>query len=95
MDEAINEIKRICRDEKIIGLYNAEKVAKKEMNTRLDYAEQQGFEKGHGVGYGEGNENGKMEEKLEIASNMLKKDVDISFISEMTGLTKEQIEELK
>lgn len=79
MEEAINEIKRICRDENIIGLYDAEAVAQKEMNNRLDYAEQKGIEKG----------------KLEIARNMLRKDMDFSVIEEITGLTKEQIETLK
>ncbi len=37
MNEAIDEIRRICRNNKIIGLYDAEKVVRKEMNNRLDY----------------------------------------------------------
>lgn len=44
MDEAIDEIKRLCQDENIIGLYDAEAVARKEMNSRLAYAKQQGME---------------------------------------------------
>ena len=83
MDEAIDEIKRICRDENIIGLYNAEVVAKKEMNNRLDYAEKCGIEKGI------------EQEKLQIARNMLKETTDIPFIMRVIGLTKEQIEGLK
>ncbi len=43
MDEAIDEIKRLCQDENIIGLYDAEAVATKEMNSRLAYAKQQGM----------------------------------------------------
>ncbi len=79
MDEAIDEIRRICREHNIIGVYNAEKVANKVMNNRLDYAKQQGREEGI--------------EK--IAKNMLNEQANISFISKVTGLTKEQIEELK
>ncbi len=79
MDEAIDEIRRICREHNIIGVYNAEKVANKVMNNRLDYAKQQGREEGI--------------EK--IAKNMLNEQANISFISKVTGLTKEQIEELE
>ncbi len=39
-------------------------------------------------------EEGRIEEKKEIAKNMLKKDLDVSFISEITGLTSEEISEL-
>lgn len=50
MDEAIDEIRRICRDKNIIGLYDAEKVANKVMNNRIDYAKQQGYEEGEEAG---------------------------------------------
>ena len=83
MDEAINEIRRICRDKKIIGLYDAEKVAKKEMNNRLDYAKQQGYDEG-------------IEQRnIEIARNLLKAGVNIEVIIGATGLSKKQIEDLK
>lgn len=95
MNEAIDEIKRICKDKKIIGLYNAEKVAKKEMNNRLDYARQQGHDEGFDEGYSSGKEVGMGKEKLEIARNLLNEDTDVTFIAKVTGLTKEQIEELK
>ncbi len=81
MDEAIDEIRRICREHNIIGVYNAEKVANKVMNNRLDYAEKQGYEKGH------------EKRSIEIARNMIRKNMDIPTIIEITGLTKEQIEE--
>ncbi len=87
MDEAINEIKRICQDDRIIGLYNAEKVAKKEMNNRLDYAKQLGHEEGYDEGIEQRN--------IEIARNMLRENAKVPFISKVTGLSKEQIEELK
>ena len=57
------------------------------------------YDEGHNVGYGEGKsegidiglEQGKLNEKLEITRNMLKKNIDISMISEIIGFTKEQI----
>ncbi len=78
MNEVIEEIKRLCQDENIIGLYDAEAVARKEMNSRLVYAEQQGIEQGMEI----------------VAKNMLRKNMDIAIITEVTGLSKEQIKEL-
>ncbi len=57
------------------------------------------YDEGHTVGYGEGKsegidiglEQGKLNEKLEITRNMLKKNIDISMISEIICFTKEQI----
>ena len=43
----------------------------------------------------EGLEEGKIQEKRAIAKEMLNKGLDISLISEITGLTKEEIEKLK
>ena len=87
MNEAYEELERLSRDKNIIGLYDKEKVEKKILNTRLLDAELRGKEKGI--------EEGKFEEKKEIARSMLNKGMTINDISEITGLTKEQIEELK
>ena len=43
----------------------------------------------------EGREEAISKSKIEIAKNMLAKDTDIDFIAEVTGLTKEEIEDLK
>ena len=43
----------------------------------------------------QGLEKGTEQSKNEIAKNMLKKDLDISLISEVTGLSNEQINKLK
>ncbi|MDR2909759.1 MAG: Rpn family recombination-promoting nuclease/putative transposase [Bacteroidales bacterium] len=47
-----------------------------------------------GEGLKEGLKEGKREEKTEIALNMLRKGISVDDISEMTGLSKEQIEKL-
>ena len=46
-------------------------------------------------GLEQGLEKGTEQSKNEIAKNMLKKDLDISLISEVTGLSNEQINKLK
>ena len=43
----------------------------------------------------DGVEKGSKEKELQIAKNMLKKGIKESDIKEITGLTKEEIEELK
>ena len=91
MNEAIDEIKRICRDKNIIGLYNAEKVAKKEMNNRLDYAKQQGYDKG----YDEGIEEGIQKYKTEMITQMLKEELSEETIMRITNLTQEELNEFK
>ncbi|MCI8383270.1 MAG: hypothetical protein HFJ33_00020, partial [Clostridia bacterium] len=42
----------------------------------------------------DGKTEGKVEEKKEIAKTMLKKNMSIELISEITGLTKEEIRNL-
>ena len=46
-------------------------------------------------GIGIGNQQGHKEEKESIAMNMLKRGSDMTFISEMTGLSLEEIQKLK
>ena len=52
-------------------------------NTRMKSAEKKGLEQGI------------LQEKIEIAKNLLNKNIDINIISESTGLSIEEIENLK
>ena len=55
----------------------------------------EGREKGIAEGRKEGRKEGELKKEKEIAKNMLKKDMDIKLIVELTGLTEEEIKELK
>ena len=79
MEEAYETLENISSDEKIIGLYDAEKVEQKILNTRLKGAKQEGIEQGI----------------IRVAKNLLSQDVDIDIIMKATALTKEEIEKLK
>ena len=79
MEKAINELEKISSDERIIGLYDAEKVARKTLNTQLKSAKLDGIE----------------ERNIEIAKNMKKENIDNLLIAKVTGLTIEEIENLK
>ncbi|MGA3602361.1 hypothetical protein [Lysinibacillus agricola] len=71
--------------------------------AKLDYAkhmaEQKGMQKGMQKGIEEGKKEwkkeGKNEAKEEIANNLLVNNMDIDFISKITGLSMERIEEIK
>ena len=64
----------------------------------LEAGRAQGLEAGRAqgleAGRAQGLEAGKAEERNELAIKMLKKKMDIDLISELTGLTKEEIESL-
>ena len=103
--------KELSTDERIIGAYNLEvhrnnilKAERKEGLTQgLERGLKQGLEQGlaHGLEQGrlegmvQGLEQGKLEEKTSIAKNMLKKNIDINAISEITGLSIKEINKLK
>ena len=87
MDEAYEELERLSKDKDIIGLYDAEKVAEKVLNTRLEGARLEGIE--------EGEKRGSEQKSLDIAKKMILKNISIQDISEITGLSKQQIENLK
>ena len=78
MEEYVKESIKASQDEEVIGLYDKELHLEKLRLSELKEAREKGIE----------------QEKIEIAKNMLSKNIDISVISECTGLAKEEIEEL-
>ena len=94
MKKVSDKLIDLSKDEKIIGLYDAEVEEEKIRRTLLKGAKMEGLEEGHAEGYVEGIVEGKSEEKMEIAKNMLKETSDIQFISRVTGLSIEEINSL-
>ena len=82
MEKAYETLEEISRDEKIIGLYDAEKVEQKVINTKIEGARREGIE------------TGIQQRNVEIAKNLLEQNVDISIIMSATGLSLEQIKKL-
>lgn len=86
MSRVRNKIEDLSEDEKMIGLYDAKRIEEKVKNTQINNARREGIK--------EGIEKGLNQSKIEIAKNMLNKNLDISIISEVTGLNIEEIEKL-
>ena len=60
----------------------------------LEEGRAKGLEEGRAKGLEEGRAEGRTEAKKELVKKMLKKEMNIDLISELTGLTKEEIENL-
>lgn len=67
----------------------------RDVKNSLDTAFEDGKMEGKMEGYLEGEQWGVIKGKMEIALNLLKKGVDLTTILEVSGLTIEQIEDLK
>ena len=72
-----------------------EKGLKEGRQKGLEQGIKEGLEQGIKEGLEQGIEQGTQQKTLEIAKKMLNKNIDITTIEEITGLTKEEITKLK
>ena len=87
----MEELERLSENDEFRVLYDAEKMRRKEINSaRLD-----GYDDGYDDGKAEGLEAGAKAEKISIAKNFLKNGISIDLVSESTGLSVEELKELK
>lgn len=85
--EYMDKLVDLNNDEVFIGPLRIEEDEEAILNDRLDYARDEG--RSFGVIEGEKNKS------IEIAKNMLNTGSTIDYISSVTGLSKEEIKELK
>lgn len=86
----MSEIERVNEDPDFREYISAEEDARKIENSLRDEYRREGLAEGREVGLAEG----RAEEKRETAKKMKEKEIDTSIISEVTGLTIEEINEL-
>ena len=82
MEKFKSEVDKLNSDDKFVKFLSDEKETELLINTYRD------------EGYDKGLEKGTLQEKQKIAREMLNRDMDISLISELTKLSKEEIENL-
>lgn len=79
--------------------YEASKMAYRDIKNSIDTAKQEGKEEGIAIGKEEGiaigKEEGKNERNLEIAKDKLAMNIDEATVIKLTGLTVEQLQQLK
>ena len=95
IEKAKKELEKLAMNPEDRELYELRlKAIRDEMNIRYSgYVD--GMADGMAEGEAKGRAEGKNERNIEIAKNMLKENVNIQFISKMTGLNLEEIEKLK
>ena len=87
----------------IIGVYDVEREHQRMINTERDLGKEEGLqegmvlgeEKGLKKGIKKGLQEGVSKRNIEIAKNLLKLNVDLNTISKGTGLSVEEIKNLK
>ena len=95
MEEIKNKALELNNSDEVFELIDAERDNQMIMNTLKDEYYERGMNKGIEQGTKQGIEQGKNETKLDIAKEMLKKNLSLKDIVEITGLTKEEIDKLK
>ena len=88
-------IMEISKDEMLSGLYDREEVMEKLNRGAFRVGMKEAVKKGLEKGLKKGLKEGRKEEKLLTAKNMLNKKLDINLISEVTGLSISDINNLK
>ena len=78
----MDELERLGIDDEFGVVYDNEAMQKRMINTARSW------------GYDDGKADGARAKTIEIAKNILKKGVSIDLVSESTGLSVEELEEL-
>ncbi len=79
MKKAKKKLVDLSEDTELVGMYDKEIVDRKVNNTKLIAAKNEGIE----------------QNKKEIVINMLKENIDIKFISKVTGMSENEILKFK
>ena len=79
----MDELERLGLDDKFGVVYDNELMQKKMINTARSW------------GYDDCKEAGAKAKEIEIANNLLKNGISIDLVSESTGLSVEELKELK
>ena len=86
------EIAKFDRDTKLI--YEKDMITERDYQNIIDTAAEDGRAEGFAEGEAKGRSEGKAEERVMIAKAMIAKGMDLNTISEITGLSCEEIASL-
>lgn len=78
-----------------LSQYEASKKAYRDIKNSVDTAKREGIAEGMEKGMKQGMEKGLEQRSLEIARKMLAKGMDAASVMEITGLSAEQMQQLK
>ena len=95
MKRAVEHLQDLSQDEEVRRWEEAREKFIRDQRAEKAYAFDEGLEKGRQEGMQQGMQQGRQEGMQTVALNMIQKKLDISIISEVTGLSKEKIKKLK
>ncbi len=93
--KAEKKLEYLSQDPESRALYEAREESRIEYNSSISYAMDKGREEGKKAGIEEGMEKGMEKEKVIIAINALKRDIDIDVVCDITGLTMDEVLKIK
>ena len=95
VDKYITNVTIVNNDPEFQKYMSEEEDKRKIQNSLLSEAKEEGIEQGYTSGINDGISKGVSQEKVNIAKNMLNKNMSIEDISEITGLSINEIKGLK
>lgn len=94
LKKAVVVLEQLSEDEQTRLLAEAHEKKLRDEYARLEAAEERGIEIGEQKGIKIGEQRGENKKAKEIAKNLIESQMDIDKISKITGLSKDEIEEL-
>ena len=94
VDKYITNVTIVNDDPEFQKYMSEEEDKKKIQNSLLSEAKEEGISQGYTSGINDGISKGENKKSIEIAKNMLKKNMSIEDISDITGLSIEEINKL-
>ena len=88
MEEFIKDAINASKNDILLESYDKEWALK-------DEGKREGYNSGYDSGYDSGFDDGIEQNKIEMVRNMLTKNLDVNLISEITGLSLEEINKIK
>ncbi len=95
IQRAYEQLEYLSQDEQAREEYDNYIQSKIDMQMKMDYAEERGISKGLSQGLSRGRKEGEKEKTIEIIKNMLKSNLSMETIMNITGATKKEIEEIE
>ena len=93
--KAIDELEQVSGDEKLRRIAELREKAIRDEQAAMAYAKEHGYNEGYEEGERKGKIAGKIAGRIEIAKKLLKKGMKIEEIEEITGMSIEEIKQLK
>ena len=94
-EKLLEEMNEFSDDEENIFLYTTLPRSEMEQNTYIYEAREEGYNDGFNNGFNDGFNDGILDGKKQMVINMLKKNIDVNTISEISGMTIKEINNIK